>query len=256
MGIVDIHCHILPNVDDGPATVEEALEMARRANASGVTDLVVTPHLFHPQFDTETIDVEHEMNELQRALDAEKIVLRLHSGNEVRVGGNVLGELDQGNVRTLGNSRYVLIEFPHQTVPSYTESLFFELQIAGYVPVIAHPERNQQLLIEPERLYRFASAGALSQVTTASVAGHFGRHAQEMALVFLRHRLSQLIASDAHNSSSRAFFWEEAVAVLNKELGVEWTEQFLHNSEAVLKDEVILVDDLNMPKKNWLGKWK
>lgn len=230
--------------------------MARRANASGVTDLVVTPHLFHPQFDTEMIDVDYEMNELQRALEAETILLRLHTGNEVRINGDVLSELNQGNVKTLGNSRYVLIEFPHQTVPSYTEALFFELQVAGYVPIIAHPERNQQLLIEPERLYRFAAAGALSQVTTASVAGHFGRHTQEMALVFLRHRLSQLIASDAHNSSSRAFFWEEALAVLNKELGIKWTEDLLRNSEAILRDEAILVDDLNLPKKNWLGRWK
>lgn len=256
MGIVDIHCHILPNVDDGAASVEEALEMARRANASGVTDLVVTPHLFHPQFDTESIDVEYEMNKLQRMVDAEDILLRLHSGNEVRINGEVLHELNQGNVRTLGNTRYVLIEFPHQTVPSYTEPLFFELQLAGYVPVIAHPERNQQLIAEPDRLYRFALAGGLSQVTTASVIGQFGRRTQEMALLFLRHRLSQLIASDAHNSTSREFYWEEALAVLHKEFGVQWTERLLSNSEAILKDEVILVDELKLPHKNWLGKWR
>lgn len=256
MGIIDLHCHILPNVDDGAATVEEALEMARRAVESGVTDIVATPHVCHPQFDTESIDIDQAVEQLQRVLDAKNVLLRLHSGSEIRINGDVLSELERKNSRALGNSRYTLIEFPHQTVPSYAESLFFELRTAGYVPIIAHPERNQQLLKEPERLYRFASVGVLSQVTTASVAGRFGRHTQEMAIVFLQHRLSQLVASDAHNRASRDFFWGEALTVLHKELGTAWTDQLLHNSETVLKDEEIEASNVTLPKKNWYGKWK
>jgi len=253
---VDIHCHILPNVDDGPKTHAEALAMGLLAKEEEVSDIIVTPHALHPQFGKTEVPIRDALRQLQLVFDENQLEIKLHLGNEIRSSGELFEALEQGAVQTLGGSRYVLIEFPHQTVPSYADALFFDLQIEGYVPIIAHPERNQLLTTEPNRLYHFASNGILSQVTTASIAGQFGQTIQKMSLLFLQHHLSHFVASDAHNVGARSFFWREARDVMNRTLGTDETDMIIQRNQLVLMDEIIVSPTPLPMKKTWRGKWK
>ncbi|WP_214825875.1 tyrosine-protein phosphatase [Exiguobacterium algae] len=254
--MIDIHCHLLPAVDDGPGTVEQAVEMAKRAAQEGVTAIVVTPHAFHPQFETEDLNVQKAVDNLQQVLNQENIKIDLHPGQEIRVFGDLVQSLEDGKALSLAGSRYVLVEFPSDTVPAYAEQLFFTLQAEGYTPIIAHPERNKEFATNPKRLMDFVSSGALSQVTTGSLTGEFGQTVQELAFVFLRNGLSHLVASDAHSTGRRTFYWEAAQDAVTNELGHEKWETLLTNAEAVIKDEFVFVDPPVLPTKNWRGKWK
>ncbi|MDE0564635.1 tyrosine-protein phosphatase [Exiguobacterium sp. B2(2022)] len=170
--------------------------------------------------------------------------------------GDLVQALEDGEALSLAGSRYVLVEFPSDTVPAYAEQLFFRLQTEGYTPVIAHPERNKELATNPKRLMDFVSSGALSQVTTSSLTGEFGQNVKEIAFVFLRNGLSQLVASDAHSTGRRTFYWKAAEQAVTEELGVGRWETLTENSEAVVKDEFVFVDPPILPTKNWRGKWK
>lgn len=254
--MVDIHCHLLPAVDDGPETVEQAIEMAKRATSEGVTAIVVTPHAFHPQFETDELDVQNAVTKLQNVLRREGVELDLYVGQEIRVFGDLVQALEQSGALSLAGSRYVLVEFPSDSVPAYAEQLFFGLQTEGYTPVIAHPERNKEFATNPKRLMDFVSSGALSQITTGSLTGEFGKNVQELALVFLRNGLSHLLASDAHSTGRRTFYWTDAESVVVKELGQDKWDNYVINAEAVVKDEFIFIDPPTLPTKNWRGKWK
>ena len=254
--MIDIHCHLLPAVDDGPGTVEQTIEMARRAVEEGVTAIVVTPHAFHPQFETEDLNVQEAAATLQNVLHQEGIKLDIYPGQEIRVFGDLVQALEDGAALALNGSRYVLVEFPSDTVPAYAEQLFFRLQTEGYTPVIAHPERNKELATNPKRLMDFVSSGALSQVTTSSLTGEFGQNVKEIAFVFLRNGLSQLVASDAHSTGRRTFYWEDARQAVTEELGANRWETLKENAAAVVKDEFVFVDPPILPTKNWRGKWK
>lgn len=254
--MIDIHCHLLPAVDDGPGTVEQAIEMAKRAAQEGVTAIVVTPHAFHPQFETDDLNVAQAAESLQHVLTEEGIDIKLYPGQEIRVFGDLVQALADGEALALAGTRYVLVEFPSDSVPAYAEQLFFSLQADGYTPIIAHPERNKEFATNPQRLMDFVSSGALSQVTTSSLTGEFGQTVQELAFVFLRNGLSQLVASDAHSTGRRSFYWDAAQDAVTEELGAEQWETLVTNAEAVIQDEFVFVDPPVLPKKNWRGKWK
>ncbi|TCI58790.1 MULTISPECIES: tyrosine-protein phosphatase [unclassified Exiguobacterium] len=254
--MIDIHCHLLPAVDDGPETVEQAVEMAKRAASEGVTAIVVTPHAFHPQFETDELNVQNAVAKLQDVLRQEGIALDLYAGQEIRVFGELVEALEQGKALSLAGSRYVLVEFPSDSVPAYAEQLFFGLQTEGYTPVIAHPERNKEFATNPKRLMDFVSSGALSQITTGSLTGEFGQNVQDLAFAFLRNGLSHLIASDAHSTGRRTFYWDDAKDAVTKELGADKWDTYVGNAEAVMKDEFVFIDPPILPIKNWRGKWK
>lgn len=254
--MIDIHCHFIPNVDDGPKTVNQAIEMGRRANAEGISAIIVTPHAFHPHFDTDDLDVSYAVSLLQDELRKENIALDLYVGQEIRIFGGLLEALAKGNALSLAGSRYILIEFPSDSIPVYAESLFFNLQMEGYIPIIAHPERNKQFAMNPKRLFNFVSSGVLSQITTSSLIGTFGTNVQSLAFTFLRNNLSHFVASDAHNLEHRPFHWSNAQKLIIEELGVSKWEMYTTNAEAILKDEYIYINPPTLPVKNWMGKWK
>lgn len=254
--MIDVHCHLLPKVDDGPRTMEASLQLARRAVEEGVTSIVVTPHAYHPYFETEHHDITKKVAHLQQRLDEEQIPLTLYVGQEIRIFGELIDALESREAHSLAGSRYVLVELPSQSLPAYTESLFFQLQAAGYVPVIAHPERNGEFALHPEKLHHLVSAGALSQVTTSSLTGQFGRQVRELALTFISNGMSHIVASDAHNVEHRDFNWLAARQEVINELGEEMWQQHLHFTEEMLADEPISVNPPRLPEKNWRGRWK
>ncbi|WP_426272416.1 tyrosine-protein phosphatase [Exiguobacterium sp. R-17] len=253
--MVDIHCHILPLVDDGPASVEHALQLAEQAVAEGVSRIIATPHLYHPQFETEDVDVQLTVDEFNVLLKQRNIPLIVYPGHEVRLIGELMESLEAGKALTLNESRYILIEFPSSGIPSYARQVFAELISDGYIPIVAHPEKNKAIIQNPSLLFELISNGAISQVTCASLIGKYGKDIQRFATALLENGLAHLIASDAHHLEKRPFYWKQCERMLKKKLEDWLIDEIYENNEAVLLNQLITINPPNSIKKSWKGQW-
>ncbi|HXH87158.1 MAG TPA: CpsB/CapC family capsule biosynthesis tyrosine phosphatase [Gaiellaceae bacterium] len=211
--VIDLHSHILPGIDDGAASLAESLALARAAVADGITAIAATPHV-RSDFPTSAERMEELVDELRAALASEQIPLELHRGGEVAL--DRLHLLQPAEVRrfALAGSRYVLTEFPYGGWPLDLQDRIFRLQLDGLVPVLAHPERNAEVKADLHRLAPLVAAGALVQITAASIDGRLGRTTQRVALELVSEGLAHLIASDAHTPSIREVGMRAAVEVL------------------------------------------
>src|SRR5699024_4464081 len=141
---------------------------------------------------------------------AHDIPLTVLYGQEVRIYGELLADIDAGKIQTLHNTRYLLVELPFENVPLYTEKLIYDLQMKGIIPIIAHPERNAELRAKPGKMYDLVLKGALTQVTAGSLLGHFGKEAEAFSHDLIEHNLTHFVASDAHDIDKRPFTLKEA----------------------------------------------
>jgi protein-tyrosine phosphatase len=201
--MIDTHLHILPCVDDGPETMEEAVALARVLVQEGVHTAIATPHYndLFPQ--RSAVEIQERVNELQQVLDRQDIALRLFSGHEALIKPGLVEDIQAGRLATLNGSRYLLLELWNNTWLPETERVIFELRAFGITPVLAHPERYQVFQKELERLMSLLRQGVLVQITASSLAGMQGRTAQCTAETLLKRRLVHCIASDAHSLHRR-----------------------------------------------------
>lgn len=253
--MVDLHCHLLPLVDDGPASVEQTLRLAEQAANEGVTRIIATPHLFHPQFETTDVDVRLTVTELNVLLKQRNIPIAIYPGHEVRLTGELIEEVKTGVALSLADSRYLLVEFPSTGIPSYARQVFAELISDGYVPVIAHPEKNKAIIQNPTLLFDLISNGAISQVTCASLIGKYGKDVQRFAVALLENGLAHLVASDAHHVEKRPFYWSECRKFLSQELEGWLYDEIYENNEAVLLNQLVAINPPSPVEKNWKGQW-
>jgi protein-tyrosine phosphatase len=152
--MIDIHCHIIPGVDDGPKSLTGSLELARLAESEGITKIIATPHHQHPAFENDGYSVLRKVEELNQALQEANIDLIVSPSQEVRIHGEMVRNLELGDVLPMTpGSNYILVEFPANSVPHYTSRLFYDLQMKGYTPIIAHPERNKVFTENPAILF-------------------------------------------------------------------------------------------------------
>lgn len=200
---VDIHCHLLPAIDDGAKSWEESLAMARLAAADGTETVVVTPHQLGSFGHNLGRDIRVRTADLQRRLDQAGIALSVLPGADVRIESGMVAALRTGDVLTLADrGRHVLLELPHEMYFPL-EPLLKQLQAAGMVGILSHPERNQGLLNEPQLVAPLVEAGCLMQVTAGSFNGTFGPPAQQLAEWMLERGLVHFVATDAHGPRSR-----------------------------------------------------
>ncbi|CAM4067053.1 tyrosine-protein phosphatase [Listeria booriae] len=247
--MIDIHCHILNQVDDGPKTETASLAMAQQAEAEGFTDIIATPHhLKGDYFNLRPSVVEH-VAELNSAIKDNDINITVHVGQEIRLHGEIIEGLKNGDLASLAGSRYALIEFPTQSIPVFTEQLFYDLQMAGYVPVIAHPERNFEIMENPERLYEFVSHGALAQLTWSSLDGKFGKKSKKSSEILLENQLVHFLATDAHDTTRRPLLHKEIEERLVKKIGANQVQELKDNAIKVLKNDIIVADDYTVPSQ-------
>lgn len=220
--MIDLHSHILPGVDDGAATLEESLEMARAAVADGIQVIAATPHV-REDYPTTPETMERLVAELSAELAAADIPLQVLPGGEI--GLDRLDDLSPEDLRRFGlggSEAHLLLEFPYVGWPLGLEERVFRLAAAGVAAVIAHPERNSEVQAAPERLEPAVRAGALVQVTAASLDGRLGRRSQRAGLDLLERRLAHLLASDAHAPSIRGIGMSAAVEALGDEELARW----------------------------------
>lgn len=197
--MIDIHCHVLPGLDDGAATIEEAVDMCRSAAAAGVEMIVATPHV-RDDFPTTPEQIEHALEHVRKAVGR---VVRVLPGGEVSLS-EIRRPIDELRLFGLGgNPHALLIETPYAGWPRHLDSTFARLVAYDVVPVLAHPERNPEVQARPELIAPLVAAGAVVQVTAGSLDGGQGRRAKKCAHALLGHDLVHVVASDAHSISDR-----------------------------------------------------
>lgn len=253
--MIDIHSHILPGLDDGAEDMEETVLMARAAVEEGIHTLIATPHHANGKYDNPMRKVALSVQEVNRTLERLNIPLTVLQGQEIRLYGSLLEDLHHEVARTLHSSRYILIEFPSREIPKQTDELFHELRVMGMVPVIAHPERNMEIAQDPSKLQRLIRQGALSQVTSHSLNGLFGKKVQKLSLDMCKHHLVHFVASDAHNMTHRAFGLRQAYALLAEKMGEQQVRVYQDHTERLLHNEDVYGPQSSWPKRVWWKFW-
>lgn len=251
--MIDTHAHILYGVDDGPKTIEEALNMLHNAEKDGITDITATSHALHPQFHVPKETALRRLQELKQKANAAGINIKLHQGHEVRIKDDILDRFDRGELLTLANSKYLLLELPSSGIPGNTTSVINGLLSRDIIPVIAHPERNRAIIDKPARLAKLVNHGALAQVTAGSLCGKFGTPVRDLAVELINANLIHLYGSDAHDTNKRNFFFDKGLTFLEKKGHADSVDIMLENNARVLehRDPVILEPQDPSPKKKW-----
>lgn len=240
---VDVHCHCLPGLDDGPPTLAEALELCRALVADGVTTAIATPHQLG-RFDGSVTAsaIRQAVVDLGLALDAQGIPLRVVPGADVRVDERIPALLEADAVLTLADTgKYLLLELPHETFLNIAP-LVAQLTARGVAAVLSHPERNPALVREPSAVVPWLERGALLQVTAASLLGGFGPQAERAAWHWLSVGAASLVASDAHGAAVRRPCMSEATEAIAQRLGRPTAQRVcIANPRRVLAGEPILL---------------
>ncbi|MBB6449883.1 protein-tyrosine phosphatase [Geomicrobium halophilum] len=248
--MIDIHSHILPDIDDGSPDVEESLEMVRQAVEGGITHIIATPHHRNGAFDNERKDIIERTEALNDAIVDERLPLMILPGQETRIYGELVEGLKAGELCTLvDGGRYLFVELPSDHVPKYTTHVLYNLLQEEVVPIIVHPERNRQVREHPSLLYEMVTAGAATQITAASVTGDFGRSIKKFSQQLMEHDLVHFVASDAHGSIKRPNRLRQAYEEIEKKYGTNAVLFYQENAELLSDHKHIMMDEPEMIKK-------
>lgn len=252
--MIDIHCHIVPGVDDGPQQLFECIEMANAAVKAGITHLFATPHHLNGQYENTKKDIMCRVNKLNQQLLQKNIPLVIHPGQELRIHRDLFMSLEMDEVLTLDNQgKYLLLELPSGEVPMYTQEMVYELLLKGITPIIVHPERNKEFSENPNLLFDLVKEGALTQLTSGSILGQFGKKIKAFSEKIIEHRLAHFVASDAHNTSSRGFTLKEAYETIAKKFDINQTFYYRENAELLICGENLYIENPVPIRKRILG---
>lgn len=231
--MIDIHSHIIYGVDDGPSTIEESLEMVSKASDEGVKIIIATPHLKKEIMNNEKI-IENYAKLTGRAKDFDiKILL----GYEVLINPYLPQLLAEKRSLTLNNSEYLLLELPFDSIPIYIYEIIFQIQLLEITVVIAHPERNSNLLKNFDSLLGLVERGCLLQLDVASIIGIHGRQVKEFSKKLLKLKLAHFVASDAHSIKNYNTWYPKAHKIVEKWVGQEYTDKlFEKNAASIVKN--------------------
>lgn len=201
--MIDLHNHILPGIDDGATDLSVAIEMARMHVDQGVEIVACTPHILPGAYHNNGPQIRRAVDDLQTVLDEAGIPLILIPGADNHIAPDFIGSLRSGNLLTLGDTRYVLVEPPHNVAPARFDELIFTILLANYVPIVTHPERLKWIEDKYDIIERMAARGVWMQVTSGSLTGRFGRRPRYWADRMVGEGKVNIIASDAHDTQYR-----------------------------------------------------
>jgi len=246
--MIDLHHHCLPDVDDGPREWDEAVAMCRAAAEEGIETIVATPHVLRGRWKTFSIpELEARIEELRSRVGESP---RLLLGSEYYFAHDVVEVLNARNaIVPLAGSRYVLIELAANSVPPMIEQPLYRMQLEGWTPVLAHPERNLVFQAKPDALAELLAHGVKTQITAGSLTGEFGPQARHAAETFLRRGLVHFVATDAHNMTKRPPRIREAIATLEDLVGSDVADALTRrNPLAILESTTLAYDPDPIPE--------
>ena len=235
--MIDLHCHYLPGIDDGAQTLDQSLALARAAVADGITHAVMTPHVHVGVFENRAGGIAQAVAQFRAALAQHGIALAISAGGEVRIGAELIELLAADDIPFLGQwrgQRVMLLEMPHGNVPVGAERFTAWLHKQGVLPLIAHPERNKDVMRNLSKLDPFIEQGCLLQVTAGSLVGHFGEMAERRARELLDRGDIFAVATDAHNLENRPPVMTAARAFLAADAGDAAAASLTHGNPLAL----------------------
>ena len=239
--MIDSHSHILPGVDDGAKSMDETLGMVRQLYEAGFKTLIATPHVLEGTDFLSPAQILTATEQVRQAVAEVGIPVEIFPGAENYIFPDMAKWVRAGKLLTLGNTgKYILVELPMLGIPHYTDQVFFELQVEGLTPILAHPERYKGLVDEPERLLEWAKKGVLFQLDYMSLNGKYGPKSKELAETLLHSDLIHFVGSDAHRVSSSEGSNREALQSVRRIVGEgRFKELTVTNPQRVLDGEAV-----------------
>ena len=253
--MIDLHCHILPGIDDGSPDIETSIKMANVAVADGIKTIAATPHFFDGYYSNPADEISGHVKSLNNYLAEKGIEINIIPGSEAHICTNMPERVLKGEISTINNKgKYILIEFPVQTIPPGAKEELFKLKLKGLIPIIAHPERIAPFRKNIDILYDFVQMGCLLQVTAMSITGGMGKSAMNMSHKLIDLRLAHIIASDAHSPVNRPPILSKAVdaAAIITGSTKEAESMVTTTPAAVINgEEINLPEPREQKKKKW-----
>ena len=231
--MIDIHSHIVFDVDDGPLTIKESIRMVLEAEKLGINEIIATPHYNNLLFSAN--DAAHNFAVISsRTADCD---VKLHLGYEVSLNPFMVEKAEELRAKTLGGSSYLLFELPFDYVPIYSGELLYKLNMRKIIPILAHPERNKIFINNFDSLIKFLENECLVQIDAASIVGVYGTDARHIAEKMIKLNLAQFVASDAHCTEDYRNWYLPAYSQVNRWAGVEYSVQvFCKNAKKIVDD--------------------
>ena len=244
--MIDLHSHILPGVDDGAENLQEAIAMIKQLQESGFKQIVATPHALetYGEIGLTAEQIAVAVERLQCQTEQAGLNVKILPGAETYIFPEMGKELDAGRLQTIGGGKYLLLELPARDIPQYTEQVFFDLQVRGITPILAHPERYPLLLAddrEKKRLFEWAESGVLFQLDIRSLGGRYGQGPEKNAHKLLKGNFIHFVGSDIHRPSIQPEGLVRELELLSQLVGDEkFIELTEHNPKAVLENKEIV----------------
>ncbi|MHB1407715.1 MAG: tyrosine-protein phosphatase [Desulfitobacteriaceae bacterium] len=256
--MIDLHSHILPGLDDGASVMDQTLLMLKQLTAAGFHTVYATPHVVEEQSFLRPERIVAAVDAVKSAAAEQEIEIEILAGAEVLIFPDLIKWLQAGQLVTLGNEgKYLLLELPMLSIPAYTDKVFFDLQVNGVTPILAHPERHALLGQDPEHLLAWVNKGILFQLDLRSLTGRYGPDVRHTALNIVRSGLVHFIGSDIHRPSESLIPYEEELSQLHDLMGSEQYHQVTEeNPDKVRSGKALqLKGDYRL---NWSNKksWK
>lgn len=237
--MIDLHCHMLPGIDDGAVDLETSLAMARMAVADGVTCVACTPHIYPGMYENDAPGIRQAIKALQFHLDQNGIALRLVQGADVHLQPDLVDGIRADRIPTLNGTRYLLLEPPHHVAPPRFAESLFALQAAGYVPVVTHPERLSWIEDHYETFVEAVRTGCWMQLTAGSLVGRFGRRPKYWSERMLDEGLVHILATDAHDLHRRPPVLSEGREAAARRVGERESENMVRvRTEAIIANQI------------------
>ena len=240
--MIDIHCHILPNVDDGSESLEESIEMAKIAESEGITRIVNTSHCHFDFKYKKGNELKLELEKFNQVLKEENINIEVLLGNELYYTSDLIERFNELDFFSMNNSKYILMEFSPINFPKNIEDVIYEIKIRGYIPIIAHAERYKQVQEDVNIVLDCIKEGALIQVNASSILGKNGENVEDTSKKLLDNNMVHFVATDAHSSNRRRPLIKDSYNYILKNYGKEVSEKlFIENPTAVIENRDISI---------------
>ncbi|MCR5671568.1 MAG: protein-tyrosine-phosphatase [Butyrivibrio sp.] len=237
---IDIHCHIMPGVDDGSPDMETSLEMLKIAERDGIGYMILTPH-YKPMH--HNVSPQHNIlyrQELQKAAKEAGLKIKLFSGNEIYYGDDTIERLAAGEITSLAGSDYVLVEFHPTNTYKSIQNAVYQVMSTGYIPVIAHVERYSDIVSHPSYVEDLVNMGCYIQVNASSVLGDFGFGISHFTKKLLKNELVHFVATDAHDTKRRSPKLTECRKYVERKFGEDYADRlFMTNPAKLIRNESI-----------------
>ena len=245
--MIDVHSHIIPNIDDGTRTKDETFNLIKEAKEAGFEGIICTSHYMENYYETDRPEREVWINAIHENLKNKNIEMNLYLGNEIYMSDNIIKLLEDGKATTMNDTSYVLFELPLNVEPMNLYDMVYEMQQYKIVPILAHPERYSFVQTDPELIYDLIDKGVLMQANYGSIVGQYGKKAQMIVQKFLENNMIHMLGTDAHRQNTIYPKIPEILVELKSLIGEEKLNELTTiNPELVINNKRI---DIRKPYK-------